>query len=315
MNSQQAPAITWGGQDVRLQDGDFTHLMKSIPSFDRTPFALGGAANRYYDLIVRQPIGDDEKPIPVAVVSKKYRLIQHRDMVERIVQGMERLKLRPHMASTDLCLSEYGARMRLRVIIPDYSLDPGDGHGVSMRLVCYNSVDGSGSLEVYTDWFRLVCSNGMAWEDDERYRRIHHENYLTLDSVAAHLEKSLARLPEQEADLQKLLGHTVSDKELTRWVDGEVTKCWGLHKAARVLHICRTGYDAKVDVQPGARNQRASTYEMLCGQQVPGAPDKANNAYQVCQALTWLVRNNSSIGSEWQMTKDVSRLMAKLAAG
>ena len=77
------------------------------------------------------------------------------------------------------------------------------------------------------------------------------------------------------------------------------------------LHL--TGWLASsVIMAQFAAKLRASEYEVTPLQDVPGAPQIAANAYHVCHALTWLVRNNTNIGSEWQMTKDVSRLMAKL---
>ena len=311
MNAHVPGAFSWGGQAAFVSKGTLHELVENIPSFNRVPFSLGGPSNKYYDLIVR-PEPADKAPIPIGVVSKKYRLIQHRELVNHIVQGMNKLQLQPDRAAAELCLTDYGARMRLRVLFPGYSLDPGDGQDVSMRLVCYNSVDGSGSLEVFTEWFRLVCSNGLAWEEEERYRRIHHENYLNLESVAAHLDKTMKQLSSQADNLKKMMNRQVDEGTVVSWVDRWVTEFWGVQKAARVLHICRTGRDAKIVPPPFAAKLRASEYEVTSMAVVPGAPQIADNAYHVCQALTWLVRNNTNIGSEWQMTKDVSRLMAKL---
>ena len=305
------PTYKWGGHAAHLSKGTLHEMYEEIPVFKRIPFSLGGMSNRYYDLIVR-PDDDNVPPVPVGVVSKKYRLIQHRELVNRIVEGMDEMRLGPDKAEAELCLTDYGARMRLRVLFPDHSLDPGDGHGVSMRLVCYNSVDGSGPLEIFTEWFRLVCSNGMAWEAEDRYRRIHNVHYLSLESVAAHLDKTMDQLKTQEENLKKMMNRKVDDTTLALWADRWVTEFWGVQKAARVLHICRTGLDAKAVPPPVATKLRASEYEVTPLDAVPGAPKGADNAYHVCQALTWLVRNSKNIGDEWQMTKDVSRLMAKL---
>ena len=87
-------ALKWEGREVLEGSGRVSELRQEIPYFTTTPFRIEGeGVNEYLTLIVREPIREDqgylfpsddqvELKIPVATVSKKYELVQHRHIVK-----------------------------------------------------------------------------------------------------------------------------------------------------------------------------------------------------------------------------------------
>jgi hypothetical protein len=308
MTASAEAKVTWHGQAASIVKGSIPEIMERVPVFEKMPFALGKAANDYYDMIVSQ--SKNSSPVPVAVVSRQYQLVQHHDILEVIAGALEKVNVDPRRVQADLCLSPYGEKMRFRAIIPNhrFAFDPGDGCPVGLRLTCFNSVDRSSALEFHTEWYRLVCSNGLLEEGGDSFRRVHIWP-LTIGDVAAYLEEHFELFDREGGKLAGMLNQQVSEDDLYSWVDTEVTAAWGSYQAARVLHICCTGFDAFV--RPGQHRMKPWQYEMKVLQHVPGAPEYAGNAYHICQALTWVAQQSRTVQGEWEKTRDVSRLMAR----
>lgn len=299
---------TWHGQEVLIRKGTFPEVMEHIPVFERMPFSLKGKENEYLDMIVSRQ-NCHEAPVPVAVVSKQYELVQHCDILKVIAGAMEKVDVDPRQMQTELCLSAYGEKMRFRAIFTQHELDPGDGCPVGMRLTCFNSVDRSSALEFHVEWYRLVCSNGLLEEEEDSFRRVHLWP-LTIGDVAAYLERHFERFDQEGGKLAAMLEQKIEIDDLYSWVNNEVAALWSNYQAARVLHICLTGFDAVA--LPGQPKMKPWQYEMKILKRVPGAPDCADNVYHICQALTWVAQQGRTIHGQWEKTKDVTRLIAKL---
>src|SRR2546425_478571 len=155
--------MRWRGEDTETRVGSLNDVRGMIPTFSRRPFAvLRGnrseeAVNHSRDLIVRTK--DD---VPVGVVSKHYRLIQHVEVFDLAVEALKRAGVALTEVTCDLTLTRYAERMLLRLQLSDeYGLDPGDDNPMGLRLQCFNSVDGSTRFMAVLGWFRFVCSNGL----------------------------------------------------------------------------------------------------------------------------------------------------------
>jgi hypothetical protein len=93
-----------------------------LPIFERHDFG----ENEYLDVIFRLPFGSDSRTIPVGSVSKRYFLVQHRELVQRINSGLEGIGIKPAEVPVELWISEYGERIRMRCRCSQRPLDPGD---------------------------------------------------------------------------------------------------------------------------------------------------------------------------------------------
>lgn len=155
---RRAGGLKWLGEPVSVWKGAVFGVAVTMPTFDCRPFAIdqsGGPRqaalfptlspqNKYYDVIVRRPDATLGVEVPVGIVSKRYTLVQHRELFSTALSALASIGVRACEVKAELLLTEYGSRMALRLRLPlRYDLDPGDGCRMALRLECLNSVDRS----------------------------------------------------------------------------------------------------------------------------------------------------------------------------
>ena len=91
---------------------------------------------------------------PLGIVSDKYSLLPHADVVDAL-----RDTLKGQKTEEKIRLTHDGARMYLEIILPNETLKV-EGDEIAMRLVIANSYDGSRKVNIAFGAYRLVCSNG-----------------------------------------------------------------------------------------------------------------------------------------------------------
>jgi len=286
--------VRWRARDASFMAGRWDALSKRIPRFVVEDFKakVDGPVNPHIRMVVRLPATVTEQPIPVGVVSNIYSLAQHADVVEMCFQGLRSHKIDPSVLRCEVGLTPLGEWMNFRAYFPDsFSYDPGDGNNLSLRLECFNSVDGSSRLVILLGWFRFICSNGLIiGETKASLRDIHDEN-LNLDVIPNIISKGLAKVNTDLKRMRRWESSIVELQNLIGWVDHHLAEQWGKKAACRTLHICRSGAD--VDLTEKSVKQLND---------VPGAPKPAKNLFDVCQALSWVAthRNNADERLEWQ---------------
>jgi hypothetical protein len=108
----------WLGQSVYRLDGRLSELESSLPQFSQEPCTYENALNEYVDLIVRESEPDDDRRVPLATVSKRYALIQHREAVSWMCAAFKEHEWKPDDVDANAWLSRYGERMRVLVPLP-----------------------------------------------------------------------------------------------------------------------------------------------------------------------------------------------------
>jgi hypothetical protein len=311
-NSQPTKALSWHGQKVIKTAGTLNALRRLIPYFMRANFALGAGNNLYLDQIIRQPISQDENPIPVATVSKHYVLIQHHDVLNAMEKALRTINLEPDFLRAELKLSEYGERMEFCFDVPCFTHDPGDGQNIILRIYCLNSVDKSTALELGLSWYRLVCSNGMiALDTKAKLRRIHLGS-LDIPEITEFLNeeiKSIGRSVEVYSGWNKV---NMSVNQFEQWADNKLADSWGTHLAARACHIARRGRDGRIadPFEKALPHEKRITEE----ESVPGAIAPISNAYHAYQVLTWLASHRPTMQDRFIKSAEVPRLMKQMIA-
>lgn len=308
-------SLKWNGSPVVAAKVPINKVHMLLPNFSRQPFVHDGNANENLETIVREPIGEDRRAVPVAVVSKRYALIQHRELVVQVVDALTGLDIEIDAeAEADVLLSEYSERFQCSVLFKHLSVDPGDGHPISIRLFLQNSVDGSCAFEISLRWFRQICSNGMTvLARQDRHRVIHHLDRASAVGLRAFLERRLPASIREASALSEWCRTPVSGTELRRWINDSVCKAWGPHAAARALHICSSGYDGRVGV--GRAGKKAAEELFVSSDtKVPGAAAPATSVYQVFQALTWIASRRQTIEDREAWSTDALRLARLLAS-
>ena len=285
----------WLGVPVDECSGTLGEIAKKIPQFTRKPFALSDSnghpakQNPFFDMIIREPLNGEADRVPVGVVSKSYSLLQHTEVLSRATVAMEESGIKPDEIRADLKLSQNGERMSLQLLFPErYSMMPGDGRPMLLRLLCNNSVDGSLNFAATLGWFRLVCSNGLVIGTVSARIKEVHSKHLDVTRIGNLLKRDLAEAMKDHTRFERWIKTPVHETMLCKWVDKDLREAWGVKAAARAYHIALHGCDAEL-TQPFEK-LRPSQRTVKPSAKVPGADFADLNAFGVCQALSWLAK-------------------------
>ena len=80
---------TWLGQRLHTSTIQLNQAVNFVPEFERMHFGDGANKNEYLDMIARLPFNGDKRTIPVATVSRRYALVQHKEVIRWLKQGLE----------------------------------------------------------------------------------------------------------------------------------------------------------------------------------------------------------------------------------
>jgi hypothetical protein len=94
------------------------------------------------------------------------------------------------------------------------------------------------------------------------------------------------------------------------WVDEVVAEHWTMEAAARVYHICSTGFDGAV--APAKTGTRPHQHAVSSDKVVPGACAPVRTAYHAAQALSWVASRRSAVEDQISWTHKVHQLIEKL---
>ncbi len=298
--------VTWLARPVTVRRGGLGALLDNLPRFRRYPFGR----NRHLDLIVREG-RQDQRPVPVATVSKRYELLQHATALETLTDGMRQAGQEAEAVDASVTLSEYGERMYARAHLPDFGVDPDGLSPITLTAECLNSVDKSTPFVVRLAWHRLVCSNGMMFGIGESgVRKIHSVRSTSAGDVAGFLKQCFDRVTDEHTQFRKWLATRVDRDQLRDWADEPVREAWGPHLAARAFHIARTGWDGQIE----GRFHRVPSSEIPLRptQQIPGAAAPVTTAFHDSQVLSWLAKERKTLQDQLDKIMQIPLLMQQL---
>jgi hypothetical protein len=308
----------WLGLPVVEHRGKLEDLRKLLPHFERLPFAaprpgVRSSENPIYDVIVRAGT-DDIASVPVGVVSKRYQLVQHRDIFDRAVRACLDAKIDVAKMDGTLGLTENGERMELALVFPDedrfrFRID--DGDAMRLRFQCFNSVDGSSRFSAVLGWLRFVCSNGLVV--GKAMSRVDgvHGPYVSIEALLAEaLERGLADAVAETGRYDRWRRGTVKPRALEAWADGPLRLSWGPKAAAQVLHVALHGHEVEVI---GRRWNGAppSLWHVRPTTSVPGAILPAD-AFAVAQALSWVAGRRLELSDRLERIRQIPELVEDL---
>jgi hypothetical protein len=159
-------------------------------------------------------------------------------------------------------------------------------------------------------WFRFVCGNGLIVGTARLSQRFVHHEYLELPNLMEVLSRGLSLAEKEKATLQGWINKLIARDRLETLVDGTLRDSWGPLAAARTYHICRTGMDAQFS--NFAEKAPPHRKKMLPTLSVPGAPREAENAYHICQALSWVAKERGQIQDQLEGMQQIQELMEAL---
>jgi hypothetical protein len=315
--SGQDQESKWFNSPVRFYEGSLKDIPQHVPDFDRQDFTLGNKSeqpnlpNARLDTIIRKPFGTERAFVPIGIVSKEYVLIKHAEVIETATEAMKSLGTDPAEVQAELTLTEYGERMALSLYLPEkYTFIPIDGNELSMRLECFNSVDGSTRFRVMMGWFRFVCSNGLVIGVTQADIRHRHVEGLNLGDVSKVLSFGLKGAEADKENFRKWQQKTIQGTALAQWVDEDLRRGWGFKAATRAFHIARTGYDVEIVGQ--YNGQKPTTIKTKQARRVPGSPAKSKNLFDISQVLAWLAKERHAIQEQLQWREQIPDILKPL---
>jgi hypothetical protein len=323
---------TWDGEPLVTYTRRLDALAGQLPRVERRPFGLGPpslpapstlrlpglpppAENPYYDLIVRLPDQHFAAEVPVGIVSKRYRLVQHRDLVDGVVEGLKVAQVPWQSLQTDVRITQFGSRLHFSVHLPERFRALIDHDGLDLTIECFNSVDRSWAFRVGMGWIRLACGNGLFVGRVTATMRHPHVETLRVEHVPGLVVRGFAAAEADASRWRARAETTVSSAALESWADAVVTKKWGVLAAARTLHIWRTGHDGRF--QAPTEKAPASRRAMVLTDPVPGCAPPNGNVFRVGQILAWLANSLGEWSGSLERRRQVPELLAPLvrAAG
>jgi hypothetical protein len=310
---------SWRGMLLTPQSGRLDDLASVAPRFDRRPFEVRSSANRaaganaHYDAIVRLPARESDPEIPVGIVSRAYRLVQHWEVIEHVGRALGESGVDRESVRCSALLTPYGERMALSVVFPDdkrfrYLL--GEDDSMRLRIECFNSVDRSTRFIVLVGWLRFVCLNGLVVGKTLSHLRRAHTAALDLDDIGPIVRRGVRDAEGERGLWDHWRSVRVAPGELRRWADDALKKRWGVKAAARVYSICSTGMDLVLTkpFENAAPSQRSGTL----GSRVPGAATPSETAFDVAQALSWFGGQRNDVTARLQSTREIPQLVGAL---
>jgi len=131
------------------------------------------------------------KVTPLAIVSKRYQVIKHADVVNQFEQALDTVGGNFVNRTVTTSLPHYGAKMFRKYTFNDVALEFEPGDLVKLCLELTNSYDGVMRAGFNLIGHRLVCENGLII--GEKMQSIHAKHFSSFDlkDLSQRLENSI----------------------------------------------------------------------------------------------------------------------------
>lgn len=130
---------------------DFPVALQPVYTREHTVLPPSEIPNRL--AVVRTDTG-----MPLGIVSKNYRLLNHKDVVEGFRKALDSSR---QSYEEKIKIERNGAFLFATYKFATEQIEVRPGDFVSLQFIAKNSYDGGSSLQIALGAFRLVCSNGM----------------------------------------------------------------------------------------------------------------------------------------------------------
>lgn len=315
------PHRHWLGLPLLPQAGEtLAQVLEALPHFGRQPFAMPSVngddigVNAFLDMVYRLATRQGERPIPVGVVSKNYRLVDHHQLLGTIQQALVDNELDLEALQVRGQWTVHGERAHFSILFPPeerfaMDVDSKDDQ-MRFRIEVFNSVDGSCRLMAVAGWLRFVCSNGLIVGTALLQLQQQHRQQLQVEELGRLVREAIQTTTNDKDTFRSWFSTNVKPNALVRWIDQDVHKQWGVKAAVRVLGIARSGCD--VELVGDIRNRRPSEIRTRAIGRVPGLDGPVNHIFGISQVLSWVAGQRAEVAEDFQWRSQVQDLMEKL---
>jgi hypothetical protein len=127
-------------------------------------------------------------------------------------------------------------------------------------------------------WLRVACMNGLMIKENASLRKIHDMVWMKREDVGQFIGKKLEGSDAYFQILQESMKRRTDLNRIAIWVDKVVAEHWTMEAAARVYHICSTGFDGAV--APAKAGTRPHEHAVSSDKMVPGACAPVRTVYR-----------------------------------
>ncbi len=341
-------ALKWEGREAFIHTKPVNELKEWIPHFDRVSFKLhNGGTNKYLDMIIRKALSTDgeyvkdRQDIPVCIATKQYRLFQHREVFEALVDVLALYVSDIHSQEATLKIKEYGESMWVSFTLANHALNQAERLPFMLEVSGLNTIGAGKALDIRLSWYEPTYKTrfpfGMLSSHKVNFRKEHRKKTEELDSytftteIRAFLHRHLDHIEGERESYKSWIAAEVSQHTLARWIDTAVQNKWNYQMAASAYNIAINGYDIQVkkseeitylDQKPDSRKKippsELTEYfpEPHYYVRTDQAPEKfapVRNAFDVSLVLGWVLSRQRAITNQLKWV-DIPELMEKLVA-
>ena len=242
----------WLGLPVLpVVEGTFDEVLAALPHFGRQPFAIASpngeelGFNNYLDMVYRLPLRQSKGSVPVGVVSKNYRLLDHHQILEAIRQSMANRGLNLEDVKVWGEWTIHGERAHFSIIFPrDEHFTVGSAENpdeMRFRIEVFNSVDGSCRLVAIAGWLRFVCTNGLIIGTALMQLQQQHRQQLEIEELGKRVGEAIESVKGDKAEFERWKAKEIGKNALIPWIDEDVHSLWGTKAAVRAMGIATSG--------------------------------------------------------------------------
>jgi hypothetical protein len=297
MNLIHLPKFNW--QDIET-------ILPTLPRFRMvSPKKLGLDECGDQQVIVREAVAPHEAPALSAIVTSKYKMLQHGEVLCRAVDWVGR-HLGVEKPKIHALVMDHGRQAEFHLALATVGNFAPDGFPIQLNMVCSNSVDGRHSFRVGLRWLRLVCSNGMMAGVSLSSRKAHRRG-LGLGSALAAIAEQIDQCQQDAEGMSRWVDHPVSMNVIAALADGVVARRWGSAAATRFWHICQTGCDVRTI--PPYNGEKPTEQNVRYIGAVPGAPKQAANIFDAAQALSWIASRERDLNSVASRQAEIGHML------
>jgi hypothetical protein len=154
---------------------------------------------------------------------------------------------------------------------------------------------------------RIVCHNGLVLGVAKSSLRHRHTGGFRTSEISDVLRWGLEDAEQDMENLRQWRETEIDQEALVPWVNGTIRDAWGFKAATRAYHIACTGHD--IEIVGKYKGRRPTTIDVKSVIHVPGCPEKAENASDLAQVLSWLAGRRRDVQERLERRQEIPRLM------
>ena len=142
-------------------------------------------------------------------------------------------------------------------------------------------------------WLRVACMNGLMIKEKAILRKIHDKVWMKREDTGQFIRERLESSDAYFEIVRESMKRRTDLARIAFWVDTVVAEHWTMEAAARVFHICSTGFDGAV--APAKAGTPPHEHAVSSDKVVPGACAPVQTVYHAAQALSWVASRRSAV--------------------